>query len=825
MNDHQNIRIRRSRKMLALALSALVASAGLVSVAAPAAADNPVSINVDLEGTWKFIKGDNPAYATPAYDDSAWLDLTVPEDGAQWASYNGYGWYRLKFTLPTEAAGTNLVASLGFIDDADEAYLNGVKIGSSGRFSPADSQWFEKRLYTVPGNVPVFGGENVIAIKVQDQSGGGGIYRGPLAIYSKDQVRQNVYEIPGGRVSASVEAQVQAVLDVQKAALAAGDVNGYLATLGSSYVHDGRDADRRARELTTWMAASGGTLTLNDGEVEVVQDGNGNLVVDTNRSITGTKNGAPFAFQPTAQTFLQFDPSTLLEVGNHSRFFRENVESVVEGNKLREFVTYLPPSYFDEPNRQYPVVYMLHGINGGSREWEPRDMDDKLDALWAGGLAETIVIMPDGESLWYVDSTAVKWRTMFYTEMMPLVDAEYRTLADPSFRGLSGVSMGGFGAWSIGLESPDKFSSIASHIGAIGSTQGGKPRPYDKVNTMTTEELSHYDFFFDACEFDEYAFDNAARTMATRLTAKNVDFTWAVYPTGTHNDACWVPHLVDSFGVHSAHFRDRGLQEDYVAPVITIDDGDAEATSFGWYNTPVALTVNVTDETDAAPTVEYSLDGGSWTPYVDAVVVGEGEHTLSVRATDAAGNQSEAAATTKVDLGAPVSSAVVSGYSRTVVLDATDALSGVASIEYKIGSGNWTIYSAGFTLGNGATTVAFRATDKAGNVGVANAVAVPAFASLEKSKVKTKLAKTNISVSEVGVVEITVKSDLDAAAVGSVTVKVGSQVLPASQLVNGATVVTLPSLPVGTHTITVTYDASSSLTLLPSEDTIKLKVK
>lgn len=168
------------------------------AVAASTATSGTVS--VDLEGdNWKFQLGDDPAYADPGFDDSGWTPSSVPNDGAAFASYDGFAWFRLKFKLPASAEGANLVASLGFIDDVDEAYLNGKRIGGSGVMPPnPSSQWFEKRLYPVPAGAPVFGGENVLAVRVYDMNGGGGWYAGPVGIFSKDAVRQTVYGITGG---------------------------------------------------------------------------------------------------------------------------------------------------------------------------------------------------------------------------------------------------------------------------------------------------------------------------------------------------------------------------------------------------------------------------------------------------------------------------------------------------------------------------------------------------------------------------------------------------------------------------------------------------
>ena len=698
------------RRAAILALPALLVASGLVAGAAPAAAAPDNSVSIDLAGSWQFTKGDDLAWADPAFDDSAWSSIQVPGDGTPFDKYDGFAWYRLTFDLPAEAEGANLVASLGFLDDVDEAYLNGVRIGGSGSLPPnAKSQWFEKRLYPVPASAPVFGGANTIAVRLYDMNGGGGWYQGPVGIYSKDAVRQNVYGISGDLAGDDQVAAVAAVLAEQKAALAAGDADAYLATLSDDYNHDGRDKDRRDREIRSWIEQSG-SLNLVDSEVEVVE-GKSGLVVDTNRTISGTKAGSAYDFQPKTQQFLVIDPDTGLETGNQSRFFGDFVDSAFEA-KRRSYQVYLPPSYYTEPEREYPVVYLLHGINGGSKEWEPRDFGTELDTLYTtGGLAESIVIMPDGESLWYADTPNDKWRSMFLKEMIPQVDREYRTLDDPDFRALSGISMGGFGAFSIGLDNPDMFSSIATHIGSLSYNPNGIT-PIAQATAMTAEQLKHYSLYFDACEFDEYRFDDAVRGMDAVLTEKGVPHYSAVYPTGTHNDACWMPHIAESFGSHSAHFRAAGLG-DIVEPTVTLGVAPAQ-NGAGWVNAAPTVTATVVDEVDTAPTVEYRVGSGAWSPYTAPVrVSAEGESVVEVRATDNAGNVGQAATTVKVDTTAPKASAVFTG--RTLAVSASDALSGIAAVEYAVGDGAYAAYTAPVDFSADAASVRVRAVDVAGN--------------------------------------------------------------------------------------------------------------
>ena len=129
--------------------------------------------------------------------------------------------------------------------------------------------------------------------------------------------------------------------------------------------------------------------------------------------------------------------------------------------------------------------------------------------------------------------------------------------------------MGGHGAFTVGWSNRRLFSSIASHMGAldfpplVGTpaeiAENSDETPTTQVNGHSPGFLDDYTYFFDACQDDDFDFDDAVRLMDAELTAKGVEHTAVVYPTGTHNDACWVPHLYESFKLHSDNFRARGL--------------------------------------------------------------------------------------------------------------------------------------------------------------------------------------------------------------------------------------------------------------------------
>jgi hypothetical protein len=173
-------------------------------------------------------------------------------------------------------------------------------------------------------------------------------------------------------------------------------------------------------------------------------------------------------------------------------------------------------------------------------------------------------------------------------------------------------------------------------------------------------------------------------------------------------------------------------EEDTTPPTVTAEVSGSQDAE-GNYLDVANVTLSATDETGGSgiASVEYKLDDGAWTPYTAAVAVNTpGMHMVGYRATDQAGNVSEEGmahfTVVQQDTTAPTVSAQVVGEqdengayvgSAMVTVSAEDTGSGVASVEYKLDSGAWTAYTEAVQVSTpGAHTVAFRATDQAGNV-------------------------------------------------------------------------------------------------------------
>src|SRR5205823_1510839 len=130
-----------------------------------------------IKERWRFRTGDDAAYRAREFDEAAWETIPVPQrwSEAGHRDYTGVAWYRTRFSLPPVAPGRPPYLELGKIADADEAFVNGVKVGQTGDFPPAERDAAQAyRRYRVPSETLNWGGDNVLAVRVFGGAGAGG---------------------------------------------------------------------------------------------------------------------------------------------------------------------------------------------------------------------------------------------------------------------------------------------------------------------------------------------------------------------------------------------------------------------------------------------------------------------------------------------------------------------------------------------------------------------------------------------------------------------------------------------------------------------------
>lgn len=158
--------------------------------------ENPV---INLNTSWKFITGDSMAYANPEFDYSSWAEIKMDKiwEEQGFDPYDGYAWFRTKVFIPSSLRDKSYMKDslrifLGKINNFDQTFLNGSLIGINNKNMQIDSKpdetfinaptnyWDLERRYTLASNDPriLWDQENVIAVRVYDEGGQGGMYTG-----------------------------------------------------------------------------------------------------------------------------------------------------------------------------------------------------------------------------------------------------------------------------------------------------------------------------------------------------------------------------------------------------------------------------------------------------------------------------------------------------------------------------------------------------------------------------------------------------------------------------------------------------------------------
>jgi S-formylglutathione hydrolase FrmB len=164
------------------------------------------------------------------------------------------------------------------------------------------------------------------------------------------------------------------------------------------------------------------------------------------------------------------------------RFEEHEIESdALRSNPLgdphvRPLWVYVPPAYDAEPARRLPAIYLIQGHTGQLDMWRNRsafrpNVPELIDRLFGvEGCPPALVVLVDAWTSYggsqFLDSPAVgAYHTYLCEEVVPWVDARYRTLADAAHRGIAGKSSGGYGAMVTPMLRPDLFGGLATHAG------------------------------------------------------------------------------------------------------------------------------------------------------------------------------------------------------------------------------------------------------------------------------------------------------------------------------------------------------------------------
>ncbi len=252
-----------------------------------------------------------------------------------------------------------------------------------------------------------------------------------------------------------------------------------------------------------------------------------------------------------------------------------------------KYGVYLPPSYASSPGKKYPVLYFLHGLFEDETRWSTRGQTDQImnRMIAEGKIGEFIVAIPNGGTSFYTNTRdgSEKWEDAIVTEFIPLVESTYRINATRANRGISGTSMGGYGALKIAMKHPDLFGSASAHSAVLlqdlsaAKVSAGRLQRFqslfDKIyginqdltyweanNPMTlakdTKKLNGLKLYFDCGTEDDYGFDLGTRQLDEMLTKAGYPHESHLYP-GHHGWDYAMQHTNESLLFHWKAFSGK----------------------------------------------------------------------------------------------------------------------------------------------------------------------------------------------------------------------------------------------------------------------------
>lgn len=230
--------------------------------------------------------------------------------------------------------------------------------------------------------------------------------------------------------------------------------------------------------------------------------------------------------------------------------------------KVLPYNALLPAGYL-ESNRRYPVLYLLHGLFGRYDDWVSRTNLAEYAANY-----DVIIVTPEGHDGWYTDSATVaggKYESYFFSELIPDVDARYRTIKDRRARGVAGLSMGGYGALKYGLKHLEQFVFAGSLSGALDPARRTDDRPglawdiirpsvtsafgppnsatrqandlHDIARNLTSKQIASLPYLYLDCGLED-DFLTTNRELVDILLAKKIPHQFRQLPGG-HNWGYW----------------------------------------------------------------------------------------------------------------------------------------------------------------------------------------------------------------------------------------------------------------------------------------------
>ncbi|HUI84513.1 MAG TPA: alpha/beta hydrolase-fold protein [Candidatus Binatia bacterium] len=252
--------------------------------------------------------------------------------------------------------------------------------------------------------------------------------------------------------------------------------------------------------------------------------------------------------------------------------------SVIRSQILKQTVRYcafLPPSFDQDKARRYPVLYYLHGLGDNEQSLLNSGGWDIVSELRnTGKIGDFVILAPSGGHTFYLNSGngKLRYEDFFLKEFMPEMEKKYRAEGTRAKRGITGISMGGYGALRLVFRYPDEFAAVSAQMPALitslpadmSSTAPGSPgallgdvfgSPFDRAyfdrnnvfhfaRADSAASLRRLKIYFDVGNNDDYGFEAGAEELDRLLTSRGIPHQFHVYP-GRHDVQFVIRHFGD----------------------------------------------------------------------------------------------------------------------------------------------------------------------------------------------------------------------------------------------------------------------------------------
>jgi enterochelin esterase-like enzyme len=229
------------------------------------------------------------------------------------------------------------------------------------------------------------------------------------------------------------------------------------------------------------------------------------------------------------------------------------------------FRVFLPPGYNSSRDR-YPVLYLLHG-NSNAIDYQEWSDNEKIDVTAGAMIANQqikpmIIVMPYGDHSYYVNVPGgMQWADYLTQDVVPYIDANYRTLPDREHRAIGGNSQGGASALQLAFNHPDLFSIVGAHSPSMRID----PEPgtvfadwsyyagYDPLRlAQSAPNLQTLQIWIDIGDQDPWR--GNAEELHRRLDVRGIANSWKMMP-GPHDTPYWVAHSAEYLQFYSQAFQ------------------------------------------------------------------------------------------------------------------------------------------------------------------------------------------------------------------------------------------------------------------------------